>query len=519
MSTDIPPPDDPYEGMQQIGKGRGRKQSSARAPEDDHTPADQDRFLAGRAQNDIGNAERLAARYGEDMMFVPGMGWFGWMGTHWSRELGDDMALEASKKTVKDIWREVASLREAMKAKTARGDEGDRIDYLTQHAVTSGNMGKMKAMIEACQPNLRCELDQLDADPFHLYTPSHALCIHPAEKVISRDRGHRVTKLTKAPFLDGAGCPKWEAFIEQTFPDDGLRGFVQRAAGYSATGDMSEESFFMCWGKGRNGKGTFLRILSYVLGLYAATIPIELLLEGSPKTGNEPSPQFAALAGVRFVMTTEPSMGARFNEGELKTLTGRDTIRIRGLYGTPFDLVPKFKMWIACNDRPTVRSASDAYWRRVKLIPFVTNITEGETNRNLEAELREEASGILNWILLGRADWAERGLCPPEAVELANQSYRDEMDPLQRFLAECTLLEPGGVIPLKRLRSAYEEWCHVTGEEPLKTRTFGMAMTNKGYKKHHSNGTVYQNIALTEHGSLMATEGDARSAAKVGKGW
>jgi hypothetical protein len=60
MTSDTP--DDPYADMQPAGagKGRGRKQSSAKAPEGDHTPESIDRFLAGRAQNDIGNAERFA---------------------------------------------------------------------------------------------------------------------------------------------------------------------------------------------------------------------------------------------------------------------------------------------------------------------------------------------------------------------------------------------------------------------------------------------------------------------------
>jgi putative DNA primase/helicase len=364
-------PDDPYAGLQPAGpKARGRKQSSARAPEGEHKPQDIDRFLAGRAQNDIGNAERLAKRYGEEIMYVPGIGWHGWTDTHWSRDLGKDMALELAMQTAKDIWKEIAALREAAKGQKARGDEQDRVDFLTVHAVGSGNIGKLKAMIEGAQPALRCEMAELDADPFIFYTPNQALCVHPSEKPIERDRAHRVTRISDINYDAAATCPNWDAFIAQTFPDESLLAFVQRAVGYSMTGDMSEESFFMCWGRGRNGKGTFLRTVAYVLGSYAATIPIELLLEGSIKSGNEASPQYASLLGVRFVTTTEPSQGAKFNEGELKTLTGRDTIRIRAMYEEPFDMVPQFKLWIACNDRPNVRSSSDAYWRRVKLIPF-----------------------------------------------------------------------------------------------------------------------------------------------------
>ena len=522
--------DDPYGGGEPAGGRSARKKRSAlaRVPAGDEAPITElDRALAGRATNDIGNAERLQHRFGDALMHVPGLGWHGWDELRWSGEKGEDIAFASAQKTAKEIWREIRALRERLGAGKLKADErdaiGDRIDYLSQWAVTSGNIGRLKAMLEASEGALRVEMDDLDADPWLLYAPNEAITFaggagRDAEMIVERDRAHRVTKLTRADYAPLAVAPKWERFLHQTFPDDGLREFVQRAAGYSITGDMSEESFFMCWGKGRNGKGTFLRLIAWVLGDYAKTIPVDLLLDGAQKTGNEPSPQYASLTGVRFAMTTEPSPGARFNEGELKTLTGRDTIRIRGLFEKPFDLVPKFKLWIACNDRPTVRSASDAYWRRVKLIPFVANVSEDETNKNLELELREEASGILAWLLEGRGMWAEQGLSPPDAVRVAVEGYRDEMDPLHRFLEECTELAPRHDVKGKELRTSYAEWCEQNGEEPLRVKTFGSALTNKGYKRKHSNGTVYVNMSFTEMGRDMLQRGESREASK-GKGW
>lgn len=522
--------DDPYADYAGEPGGKRKKKSSlARAPAGETAPiTDLDHTLAGRATNDIGNAERLRHRFGSELMHVPGIGYHAWDDLCWSREKGDDIALTFAQKTAKEIWREIRALRERLETSKGKSDDkaaiADRIDYLSAWAVTSGNIGRLKAMLETAQPELRIEMDVLDADPFLLYAPNAAITVaggeaRDAELIVERDRSHRVTKLTRADYVPLAQAHKWERFLHQTFPDEGLRAFVQRAVGYSLTGDMSEESFFMCWGKGRNGKGTFLRLVAWVLGSYAATIPVELLLEGAAKTGNEPSPQYAALTGVRFAMTTEPSPGARFNEGELKTLTGRDTIRIRGLYGTPFDLVPKFKLWIACNDRPTVRSASDAYWRRVKLIPFVAQVSEDETNKNLELELRGEASGILAWALEGRAMWAEKGLDPPEAVRVAVSGYRDEMDPLHRFLEEATELAPRQDVKGKELRTAYAEWCEQNGEEPLRVKAFGSALTNKGFKRKHSNGTVYVNMKLTAFGQEMLQKGEHREASKTKGGW
>lgn len=509
------PEDDPYGEHVALPPLRGRKKKSpgARAPDTSRKTDDLDLELARLSTNDIGNAKRLVKRHGHDLFFVPGLNWFAWNGLRWSGDAGADMALQCAQTTAMSIWQEIKALR----ADDAEDSE-DRVDYLSQHAVQSGNMGRLRAMLDAAAPELRCEMELLDADPWLLYAPNDAVRIHPSEMIVERDRAQRVSKITRAEYLAGAVCPNWEKFVAEIFPDETIRGFAQRAAGYSMTGDMSEESFFMCWGKGRNGKGTFLRSIAHALGSYAATIPVELLLEGSQKSGNEPSPQYAALCGVRFAMTTEPSPGARFNEGELKTLTGRDTMRIRDMFGKPFDLIPKFKLWIACNDRPSVRSASDAYWRRVKLIPFVANISEEQTNKRLEEELRAESAGILQWLLIGRADWAERGLAPPDAINSANLSYRTEMDPLHRFLSECVELAPGEQLKAALLWNAYQGWCHENGEDAMKRKSFGISLTNKGYRRRHVDGTVYVDVRLTEQGNSTERKGDSIAASRLAKG-
>jgi putative DNA primase/helicase len=507
--------DDPYgDDVEPINRGgKGKKRSPhARIPGEAPPSSDIDLFLALRAHNDIGNAERLCQRYGDKLRAVQGLGWFGWDELHWSRENGEDLALRCAIATAKSIWAEIAALRS-----TKTPDE-DRIGYLIDHARTSGNIARLNGMLEAATPELRLPLAALDADPYLLYMPNAVLRLFPEIAEVARDRQHYATKLTAVAYDPSARSPKWLAFLAQIFPDGALREFVQRAAGYSVTGDMSEESFFMCWGKGRNGKGTFLRSLAHALGTYAATLPVELLLEGAPKSGNEASPQYAALTGVRYVLTTEPKPNARFNEGELKTLTGRDTIRIRDMYGKPFDLMPKFKMWIACNDRPIVRSTSDAYWRRVKLIPFLVNISEEQTNRYLEQELRKEAPGILNWMLEGLEHWSERGLRPPEAVLTANTSYRDEMDPLHRFLIEALVVAPGQQVKRRELYAAYTEYCQQDSEDPMPTKAFGSAMTNKGYRRKHSNGTNYIDMTFTEEGRVLLDKSESRAAARLNRG-
>jgi hypothetical protein len=61
-------------------------------------------------------------------------------------------------------------------------------------------------------------------------------------------------------------------------------------------------------GAGRNGKGVFIRICAHIAGDYAKTTPIETFLnEGAPRNASQPTPERAALPGVRMLYTNEPT--------------------------------------------------------------------------------------------------------------------------------------------------------------------------------------------------------------------
>ena len=520
MSEDDPFEDDPLGPSEPIApKKKPRRKDrpvmsvvggSARTLDDE---------LAWCETNDSGNADRLVARYPEALFHVPekaarSLAWFVWDGVHWNSEVGNYMAETIARKVQLAMEGEIRALE--AKNKT---EYGDWIARLYKNKDAAGNIGKLRAMLEAAAPRLMRRLDDIDAHPDLLYTRSAVLRLPryeadrvlperepgedgdtlPAFEVIAHDPAHYVTKLSGAPYDSAAICPLWRRFVAQIFPNPSLRDFVQRAAGLSITGDMSEEVFFLCWGRGRNGKGTFLRTIAAALGGYAATIPVELLLrEGNAKTGNESAPQFAVLNGVRYAITTEPDDKAEFHQGTIRTLTGRDRFPIRANYGDPFYLDPQFKLWIACNKKPVAADASEAFWRRVRLIPFVANIAAKDTDPRLGARLMAELPGILNWLVEGARMWARDGLLPPEEVTGANERYRDEMDPLNRFLIQCTVLKPGVDTARANLWWVYLGWCDAMGEKPLSGRGFGLALADKGYIRKMNNGVWYRDVYILD---------------------
>ena len=84
-----------------------------------------------------------------------------------------------------------------------------------------------------------------------------------------------------------------------------------------------------------------------------------------------------------------------------------------------FEFVPQFKLLIAGNHKPGLRTVDEAMRRRFNLLPFTVTIPPGEQNSELAEKLQTEWGGILQWMIDGCLEWQREGLNPPDAVREA----------------------------------------------------------------------------------------------------
>ena len=74
---------------------------------------------------------------------------------------------------------------------------------------------------------------------------------------------------------------------------------------------------------------------------------------------------------VRVLVTSvETEEGRRWAESKIKALTGGDQISHRFMRQDFFEFVPTFKLLIAGNHKPSLRSVDEAIRRRLHLIPW-----------------------------------------------------------------------------------------------------------------------------------------------------
>jgi phage/plasmid-associated DNA primase len=110
--------------------------------------------------------------------------------------------------------------------------------------------------------------------------------------------------------------------------------------------------------------------------------------------------------------------------------------------------------------------------------------------------------------------WYNDGLAEPEKVKAATQQYRDESDPLARFLRLCTAMSIDGRIQSSRLYDVFCAWCKAAGEKEWSTKGFAKAMQDKGFHKKASDGMQWLGLTLTrEVGDFIDGEGRVRTLA------
>lgn len=299
--------------------------------------------------------------------------------------------------------------------------------------------------------------------------------------------------------------------------DDALARYLFRWLGYCLFGWTIEEKFWLLVGRGRNGKGTLVKFMHWLLGTYSHFTPSNLYIRnrnGDPGA-DRARPEFLALRGKRFAPTSEPVKGA-FNEELLKAHTGRDPITARNLYqGGQQTFDPTHKLAFLTQDEPAVEDVGPSMRARARVIRFEQSYV-GREDPGLQSRLERSGSYIL--VMLAReaaAYWAAIGLAPGEGLRDADivatglpepakvtewsKQYVDSNDPLALFIERACRTGADLRVSAHEAYTAYMEWHnreHVEGE-PMTQTMFGRKFASPEHgvtKSTDRNGTHYLGV-------------------------
>lgn len=413
--------------------------------------------------------------------------WFFWTGERWIED-GTLMIREA----VKPICRAV---RDTLRTKTDREK--------------MGRTSLVSNIIKAASSAVATMPEDWDCHKMLLNTPTCVIDLATG-RTQPHDRELLMAKSTTVS-PEQRDCPQWKAFLtEITQNNDELIEYLQRVAGYALTGLTNEDKFWFFHGSGRNGKGTFIRVIAGILGDYHVAAPIETFLENR---NDRHETELACLAGARLVTSGETKVGQRWNEGRLKILTGGDDIRARFMNSNYFTYRPQFKLVFGANKKPTL-DVDEAISDRTNIVPFLRYFQPEERVPDLDKKLiAEEGPAILQWMIDGCVAWQQRRLNHrPACVDDATRSYMTNESIFITWISECCDTSDSTAHGVNsKLFASYKAWCASHNERAISARAWAAEMEALGYRRNDPRrGEAELNTGRWWHGITVAPEHDER---------
>ncbi|TWL77321.1 hypothetical protein CHCC15311_0001 [Bacillus licheniformis] len=427
---------------------------------------------------ELGNAERVVYYHGKNIRYCNELDWLIWNGKRWE---------EDSKRKIEAI---TAKTLRALYGEAKATEDKFRKKQLNDWAKKCERRNIRMNTILDVRPMVSVRKQELDSHKYLLNCDNGVIDLKTGE-LLPHDRDLLFTKISPVSYQPDADCPNWKAFLESIFIDDQgtpnyeIIDFMQKAIGYSLTGDTTEQVMFFLFGNGRNGKSTFINTVQHLFGDYGRQTNSDTFIK--KKNDSAINNDIARLDGARFVSAVESEEGQQLSESLVKQITGGEKMSARFLRQEYFEFTPEFKVFFTTNHKPIVKGSDEGIWRRIRLIPFTVTIPKEKVDKKLPQKLAAEMPGILRWAVEGCLKWQKEGLGEPEAIKKATEGYREDMDILGPFMEERCIQHPKAKVEAKELYKDYKDWCFENDEIELKNRAFYRQLEIRGFKKYRGN--------------------------------
>jgi len=348
----------------------------------------------------------------------------------------------------------------------------------------SASMGLMAKELNITKRKLcftNCILD-VDTHEMHQFSEAH----------------HLINRIEYA-YNPKAACPKWEKFLCEVLPDKAVRDTMQEYLGlmFVDRSVFKLEKMMVLIGTGSNGKSVVFETITSLVGMdNVTTYEVGDLVGGNNKSYN-----IANINGKILNYCSELNKKELVGAAAKALISGEPTM-CRQIFKEPF-MATQIPLIIAnANELPATNDHTNGYFRRLLLIPFDVEIKGAQQNVNLHTELKEELSGILNWVLEGRDRVAENGykVSEPAAVQKKKEDYEQQSNSILMFLSEKMytptkwykdqeIMEMGA----DDFYNKYREYCFNSGNAPFTAMNFSSKLEAKGYSKLRTrNGKKYK---------------------------
>lgn len=450
------------------------------------------------ALTDLGNAERLAF-YSQGKLLYDSAEklWRRWDGRRWSAD--ENSPIQWAMKVARKI-REEAAVAPAPASKGA----GDLRDLLWKHAISSESKTKLEAMVHLASrlEGVSIPRELWDTNIFLINCKNGTIDLRTGV-LRPADPEDLISRLAPVDYDPTLKDKRFDDLINWAAEGDSqVAEYIQKAAGCTLTGDVSEDALFVAYGPTRGGKSTFLGGLRAALGDYSVTVdPEQLAKSRDPRQGA--SEHVAKLSGMRAAIGSEMEKGRELSTALLKALSGETKMTARHIYCRSFEFTPTHHIWLGFNHAPKIDADDDAIWQRVRCVGFARTVPEAMRDPTLRPWMADPNGGaavLFTWAVEGCKKWLKDrktgpGLMMPTAIARACSAYREECDPCAEFFKERCVFSPSVSIKRSTLFHEYQKWADENGLKDryrCSPRTIARGLRNRGIggndEKKGSNG-------------------------------
>ncbi len=293
--------------------------------------------------------------------------------------------------------------------------------------------------------------------------------------VLKHDKKYYSTLRVPYKYDALAKCDLWLKTLNEILENDKNKiSLLQEFFGYCLNHEIDQKKALLLLGETDTGKSTILFILKDLIGAQnVSNVPLQYL----------PNPQYTPLLINKMVnIDADVSKNAGDYEREFKIITSGESVSCNQKHIPTFEFIPKCKIVLAANIFPKITDHSSAFYQRLILIPCDRRFSEEEKNRNLHKQLKEELSGIFNWVVEGLHRLKKRGKFEQfDFMKDAVQELEDENNPSNMFFEEHVEIEFGTYTEKSDLFDRYTNWCLKTKNYNLNKARFASCV----FKRYH----------------------------------
>lgn len=236
-------------------------------------------------------------------------------------------------------------------------------------------------------------------------------------------------------------------FFSQVHTDEEMREYTLTFLASILRGKPDQKAHIWTGGGG-NGKSATVDLVKRMIGDYFGVLPVTVITVKNKSSSNA-RPELADKFGKRFLVIQEPEHNDVVFVGQMKELTGEDTLHARPLYGDPFEFTPMFTIVLTCNNLPHIPSTDRGTWRRLRVTPFESEFVEanpvGPKQFLGDEELKEKFDSWIKplvWLLLNKyyaiykdgVNGKRYKIKEPELVKKYTNAYKKDSDFYVEFL-------------------------------------------------------------------------------------